>query len=38
MPVGSQGTPISYVSPKTGKQYVVVTAVVHDSLQTMVIM
>ncbi|WP_439038047.1 glucose/quinate/shikimate family membrane-bound PQQ-dependent dehydrogenase [Acinetobacter baumannii] len=26
MPVGSQGTPISYVSPKTGKQYVVVTA------------
>lgn len=26
LPVGSQGTPISYVSPETGKQYVVVSA------------
>ncbi|OCX66225.1 quinate dehydrogenase [Thioclava sp. SK-1] len=26
MPVGSQGTPISYVSPETGKQYVVISA------------
>ncbi|CAM4378018.1 glucose/quinate/shikimate family membrane-bound PQQ-dependent dehydrogenase [Acinetobacter pragensis] len=26
LPVGSQGTPISYVSPKTGKQYVVISA------------
>ena len=26
MPVGSQGTPISYKSPKTGKQYVVISA------------
>lgn len=26
LPVGSQGTPMSYVSPKTGKQYIVVTA------------
>ncbi|MCJ8160545.1 glucose/quinate/shikimate family membrane-bound PQQ-dependent dehydrogenase [Acinetobacter zhairhuonensis] len=26
LPVGSQGTPISYISPKTGKQYVVVSA------------
>ncbi|RRV10506.1 membrane-bound PQQ-dependent dehydrogenase, glucose/quinate/shikimate family [Pseudomonas sp. v388] len=26
LPVGSQATPMSYVSPKTGKQYVVVTA------------
>lgn len=26
LPVGSQGTPISYVSPKTDKQYVVITA------------
>ena len=26
MPVGSQGTPMTYVSPKTGKQFIVVTA------------
>lgn len=26
LPVGSQGTPISYVSPKTAKQYVVISA------------
>jgi quinate dehydrogenase (quinone) len=26
LPVGSQGTPMSFVSPKTGKQYIVVTA------------
>ncbi len=26
LPVGSQGGPMSYVSPKTGKQYVVITA------------
>ncbi|KUM44916.1 glucose/quinate/shikimate family membrane-bound PQQ-dependent dehydrogenase [Pseudomonas sp. EpS/L25] len=26
LPVGSQGTPITYVSPKTGKQYVVISA------------
>lgn len=26
MPVGSQGGPMTYVSPKTGKQYVVITA------------
>ena len=26
MPVGSQGTPITYVSPKTGRQYVVISA------------
>ena len=26
LPVGSQGTPMSYVSPKTGKQYVVISA------------
>ncbi|WP_280563682.1 membrane-bound PQQ-dependent dehydrogenase, glucose/quinate/shikimate family [Chromohalobacter sp. 48-RD10] len=26
LPVGSQGTPISYVSPETGKQYVVISA------------
>ncbi|SDY86112.1 glucose/quinate/shikimate family membrane-bound PQQ-dependent dehydrogenase [Acinetobacter kyonggiensis] len=26
LPVGSQGTPMSYISPKTGKQYVVVSA------------
>ena len=26
LPVGSQGTPISYVSPKTGKQYVLISA------------
>lgn len=26
LPVGSQGTPISYVSPKNGKQYVVISA------------
>ena len=26
LPVGSQGTPISYISPKTGKQYVVISA------------
>jgi hypothetical protein len=26
LPIGSQATPMSYVSPKTGKQYVVVTA------------
>ncbi|MBJ8417858.1 glucose/quinate/shikimate family membrane-bound PQQ-dependent dehydrogenase [Acinetobacter courvalinii] len=26
LPVGSQGTPISYVSPKSGKQYVLITA------------
>lgn len=26
LPVGSQGTPISYVSPKTGKQYIVISA------------
>lgn len=26
LPVGSQGTPISYVSPKNGKQYVMITA------------
>jgi len=26
LPVGSQGGPMSYVSPKTGKQYIVVTA------------
>ena len=25
LPVGSQGTPISYVSPKTGTQYVMIT-------------
>lgn len=24
MPVGTQGTPMSYVSPKSGRQYVVV--------------
>lgn len=26
MPVGSQGTPVTYKSPKTGKQYVVISA------------
>lgn len=26
LPVGSQGTPISYISPKTGKQYVIISA------------
>lgn len=26
MPVGSQGTPMSYVAPQTGKQYVVISA------------
>ncbi|WP_288390073.1 glucose/quinate/shikimate family membrane-bound PQQ-dependent dehydrogenase [uncultured Acinetobacter sp.] len=26
LPVGSQGTPMSYMSPKTGKQYVVISA------------
>ena len=26
LPVGSQGGPMTYVSPKTGKQYIVVTA------------
>lgn len=26
LPVGSQGTPMTYVSPKTGRQYIVVTA------------
>jgi len=26
MPVGSQGTPITYKSPKTGKQYIVISA------------
>ena len=26
LPVGAGGTPMSYVSPKTGKQYVVVSA------------
>ncbi|WP_019574079.1 PQQ-binding-like beta-propeller repeat protein [Curvibacter lanceolatus] len=26
LPVGSSATPMSYVSPKTGKQYIVVTA------------
>ncbi len=26
MPVGSQGGPMSYKSPKTGKQYVVISA------------
>lgn len=26
LPVGSQGTPITYISPKTGKQYVVISA------------
>jgi quinate dehydrogenase (quinone) len=26
LPVGSQGGPMSYKSPKTGKQYVVITA------------
>ncbi|ETD69614.1 quinate dehydrogenase [Pelistega indica] len=26
LPVGSQGTPISYISPKTGKQYIVISA------------
>lgn len=26
LPVGSQGSPITYVSPKTGKQYIVLTA------------
>ncbi|TBU92715.1 glucose/quinate/shikimate family membrane-bound PQQ-dependent dehydrogenase [Phytopseudomonas dryadis] len=26
LPVGSQGTPMTYVSPKTGKQYIVLTA------------
>jgi len=26
LPVGSQGTPITYVSPKTGRQYVVISA------------
>ncbi|MCU4304633.1 glucose/quinate/shikimate family membrane-bound PQQ-dependent dehydrogenase [Acinetobacter ursingii] len=26
LPVGSQGTPMSYVSPKTGRQYVVISA------------
>ncbi|WP_339115013.1 membrane-bound PQQ-dependent dehydrogenase, glucose/quinate/shikimate family [Thioclava sp. GXIMD2076] len=26
MPVGSQGTPISYVSPETGKQYILISA------------
>ncbi|WP_110668756.1 membrane-bound PQQ-dependent dehydrogenase, glucose/quinate/shikimate family [Salinicola halophilus] len=26
LPVGSQGTPISYVSPETGKQYVIISA------------
>ena len=26
LPVGSQGTPMSYISPKTGKQYVVISA------------
>lgn len=26
MPVGSQGTPMTYVSPKSGRQYVVVVA------------
>lgn len=26
LPVGSQGGPMTYVSPKTGKQYVVITA------------
>jgi quinate dehydrogenase (quinone) len=26
LPVGSQGGPMTYVSPKTGRQYVVITA------------
>ena len=26
LPVGSQGGPISYVSPKTGKQYILISA------------
>lgn len=26
LPVGSQGGPMTYVSPKTGKQYIVITA------------
>lgn len=26
LPVGSQGTPMTYVSPKTGKQYIVISA------------
>ncbi|MEB3766419.1 glucose/quinate/shikimate family membrane-bound PQQ-dependent dehydrogenase [Acinetobacter sp. MD2] len=26
LPVGSQGTPMSYVSPKTGKQYILISA------------
>jgi len=26
LPVGSQGGPMTYISPKTGKQYVVITA------------
>jgi quinate dehydrogenase (quinone) len=26
LPVGSQGTPISYISPRTGKQYIVISA------------
>lgn len=26
LPVGSQGTPITYISPKTGKQYIVISA------------
>ncbi|SDI59713.1 quinate dehydrogenase (quinone) [Pseudomonas flavescens] len=26
LPVGSQGTPMTYVSPKTGKQFIVITA------------
>ena len=26
LPVGSQGGPMSYVSPRTGRQYVVITA------------
>lgn len=26
LPVGSQGTPVSYVSPETGKQYILFSA------------
>lgn len=26
LPVGSQGTPMTYISPKTGKQYIVISA------------
>lgn len=26
LPVGSQGTPITYISPKTGKQYIIISA------------